>query len=117
MAREQTKDGLHHDVSRKQQKQITGDSRSFALDLSRVAKIAFQFLVELESEPTKNDCRRSEFNSAVDSERNKQQTVRSYSSADCDCGFDHHPNNRDDLEADGGSHWGISFQDDYFGHA
>src|SRR5260370_21871928 len=112
----ETKEGLHHDVSRKQQEKITSDSRSFAFDITRVAKIALQLLVKLESKPTKNNDRRSQFNSAVDSKCNKQQAACSDARADCDCGFDHHPNDRDDLEADGGSLWGISFQDDYFGH-
>jgi hypothetical protein len=44
---------LQQGVSRKQQEKITSDSRGFALDLSRVAKIAVERFTQFESEPTK----------------------------------------------------------------
>src|SRR6266699_4269347 len=98
MSCHETKDGLQENVSRKQEKEITGDPCGFVLDLCRAAPSAFGFFSELESEPPENDYRRCELNRAVDSEGNKQQASRSYSSTDCDCGFDYHPNNRDDFE-------------------
>src|SRR5438105_4813597 len=103
MACHETKDGLQENVSRKQEKQITGNARCFALDFGRVVQSTFKFLSEFDSEAPENDYRRREFNRAVDSEGNKQQASRSYSSTDCDCGFDYHPNDRDDFEPDGRS--------------
>src|SRR5213082_2478411 len=98
MSCHETKDGLHQYVSRKQKKQITGNPRCFALDCFRVIEAGSKFFMRLDSEAPENDYRRREFNRAVDSEGNKQQASRSDSSTDCDCGFDYHPNDRDDFE-------------------
>src|SRR6266513_2881348 len=45
MSCHETKDGLQENVSRKQEKEITGDPCGFVLDLCRAAPSAFGFLL------------------------------------------------------------------------
>src|SRR5947208_16649983 len=98
MSYHETKDGLHDYVNRKQEKQITGDARCSALDVSYAVLSALKFLSKFGSEASKNDYSRRELNRAGDSESNQQQASRSYSSTDCKAGSDYPRNERADFQ-------------------
>lgn len=88
-------------------REVAGNARGFALDRSRAREIACEFL-DAET-PVDDNCRR-QFNSAVDPERDEQQTACGDSLPDRCNSFNYHPNDRDDFETERPSHQGILFK-------